>query len=90
MASGIYDPWIERSLARLAVLQPDRYAKFEVRTGWLASLDRYAYEAPQARTIAAPAPAPTRETAPAEPVPAAPDPSALDEETKGASDAHAP
>ncbi len=90
MASGIYDPWIERSLARLAVLQPDRYAKFEMRTGWLASLDRYAYEAPQARTIAAPAPAPTRETAPAEPVPAAPDPGALDEETKGASDAHAP
>jgi TolA-binding protein len=88
MASGIYDPWIERSLARLAVLQPDRYAKFEARTGWLASLDRYAYEAP--RTIAAPAPTPSRETAPAEPVPAAPDPGALHEETKGASDAHAP
>jgi outer membrane protein assembly factor BamD (BamD/ComL family) len=58
MASGLYDPWIEKSLARLAVLQPDRYAKFEARTGWLASIDRYSYEAPQVRAIAAPVPAP--------------------------------
>jgi hypothetical protein len=88
MASGIYDPWIEKSLSRLAVYQPDHYAKFEARTGWLASLDRYAYESPQVQTVAAPGAA--APVAPAEPIPAAPDPAAADDETKGASNAHTP
>jgi hypothetical protein len=70
MASGIYDPWIEKSLSRLAALQPDRYAKFEARTGWLASLDGYTYESPQPQALAAPAAAPA---APEAPVPAAPE-----------------
>ncbi len=48
MASGIYNPWIEKSLARLADLMPGRYAKFEASSGWIASLDTYAYRAPKA------------------------------------------
>jgi hypothetical protein len=49
MAAGIYNPWIERSLARLADLMPGRYAKFEASSGLIASIDTYAYQAPNAR-----------------------------------------
>jgi hypothetical protein len=67
MAAGIYNPWIDKSLGRLAVLVPGRYAKFEASSGLIASLDRYAYESPKARAAAAPpanpaAPAPEPET----------------------------
>jgi outer membrane protein assembly factor BamD (BamD/ComL family) len=48
LASGVYDPWIDKSLARLAELVPGRYAKFEASSGWIASLDEYAYRAPHA------------------------------------------
>jgi tetratricopeptide (TPR) repeat protein len=47
MASGIYNPWIEKSLAQLAVLVPGRYAKFEVSSGMIASLDGYKYHVPR-------------------------------------------
>jgi tetratricopeptide (TPR) repeat protein len=53
LASGIYDPWIEKSLARLAELMPGRYAKPETSSGWIASIDGYAYRAPGARIPAA-------------------------------------
>ena len=46
LASGIYNPWIEKSLARLAELMPGRYAKFEASSGLVTSIDRYAYRAP--------------------------------------------
>jgi hypothetical protein len=49
MSAGVYNAWIERSLGELAVLMPGRYAKFEVSTGLLASIDTYAYRASQAR-----------------------------------------
>ncbi|HEY8154365.1 MAG TPA: tetratricopeptide repeat protein [Myxococcota bacterium] len=68
LASGIYNPWIEKSLARLAQLMPGRYAKFEASTGLVTSIDRYAYRAP---IPAVPAPAPAAETAPGEPAAAA-------------------
>ena len=55
MAAGIYNPWIDKSLARLAQLVPGRYAKFEASSGWIASLDRYAYETPKAPELAVPA-----------------------------------
>ncbi len=55
LASGVYNPWIEKSLARLGVLMPGRYAKSEASSGWIASIDEYAYRAPQA-PAAAPAP----------------------------------
>jgi TolA-binding protein len=49
MASGIYNPWIEKSLYELATLVPGRYAKFEASSGLIASLDGYAYRIPRAR-----------------------------------------
>jgi TolA-binding protein len=54
LASGIYNPWIEKSLGRLAELMPGRYAKFEASSGLLTSIDRYAYQAPIARSSPAP------------------------------------
>jgi hypothetical protein len=47
-ASRLYNSWIEQSLARLAVLMPGRYAKAEISSGFLASIDRYAYRSPAA------------------------------------------
>jgi tetratricopeptide (TPR) repeat protein len=67
MASGVYNSWIEKSLARLAVLMPGRYAKPEASSGWLASIDTYAYRPPGARSAPAP------ESGVAEGAPAAPD-----------------
>lgn len=46
--SGVYSDWIEKSLAKLAHLMPARYAKGEMSSGFLGSLDRYAYRAPAA------------------------------------------
>jgi len=48
MAAGVYNAWIEKSLAKLAHLMPGRYAKFEASSGFIASIDSYAYEAPRA------------------------------------------
>jgi outer membrane protein assembly factor BamD (BamD/ComL family) len=48
MASGIYNPWVEKSLGQLAILVPGRYAKFEASSGLIASLDSYAYRVPSA------------------------------------------
>jgi tetratricopeptide (TPR) repeat protein len=48
MAAGIYNPWIEKSLAKLAVLVPGRYARFEASSGFLDSIDTYVYRAPVA------------------------------------------
>jgi tetratricopeptide (TPR) repeat protein len=53
LVSGIYSPWIDKSLARLADLVPGRYAKFEASSGWIASLDHYAYQVPSARSAGA-------------------------------------
>ena len=53
LASGVYNPWIEKSLGRLADLMPGRYAKFEASSGLIASIDSYAYQAPKARCSAA-------------------------------------
>lgn len=53
-AGKLYNSWIEQSLARLAVLMPGRYAKAEISSGYLASIDRYAYRSPSA-----PAPVPS-------------------------------
>ena len=49
MAAGLYNTWIEKSLARLSELMPGRYAKFEASSGLIASIDSYAYRAPNAR-----------------------------------------
>ena len=47
MAAGIFNPWIEKSIGRLADLMPGRYAKFEASSGLIASIDTYVYRAPR-------------------------------------------
>ena len=46
LAGGIYNPWIQQSLDKLAVLMPGRYAKNEISGGYLGSIDTYAYRMP--------------------------------------------
>ncbi len=98
MAAGVYNPWIEQSLGKLAVLAPERFAKFEASSGWIGSLDRYAYQSPKSRAAAAfpppsespdPRPAFGPESQPAnvepaarEPAPAAADDSEWPDESK--------
>jgi cellulose synthase operon protein C len=47
----LYNSWIEQSLAKLAVLMPGRYAKAEISSGFLGSIDRYAYRSPAAPAL---------------------------------------
>lgn len=49
----MYNAWIEKSLARLAQMMPGRYAKAEISSGFLGSIDRYAYRSPAAAAAAA-------------------------------------
>ena len=48
MTGGVYNAWVEKSLGRLAQLKPGRYAKSEISSGFLGSVDRYAYRRPGA------------------------------------------
>ena len=48
LASGIYNPWVQKSLDRLAVLMPGRYAKNETSEGFVGSISYYAYRMPNA------------------------------------------
>ena len=48
LAAGVYNDWVQQSLDELAILMPGRYAKFEASSGFLASIDTYAYRAPSA------------------------------------------
>jgi TolA-binding protein len=43
---GLNDEWTQKSLDRLAALKPDTYARAEISSGFLASLDRYVYQPP--------------------------------------------
>ena len=68
MHGGIYNAWTEKSLARLAVLKPGRYAKSEISSGFLGSIDRYVYRQPERPAV----PVDSAATPPAsEPAPAA-------------------
>ena len=51
LAVGIFNPWIQKSLDKLAVLMPGRYAKSEISGGYLGSIDTYAYRMPIAPPI---------------------------------------
>jgi outer membrane protein assembly factor BamD (BamD/ComL family) len=42
---GIYNNWIDKSFARLAMLMPGRYAKFEESAGFIAAIDADSYVA---------------------------------------------
>jgi hypothetical protein len=46
MTAGVFNQWIEKSLAQLAIVMPGRYAKFEASSGIIESVDRYAYRVP--------------------------------------------
>jgi hypothetical protein len=48
IGSGIYNDWIAKSLGKLALLVPVRYAKEELSSGFLGSMDYYAYRVPSA------------------------------------------
>ena len=48
IAAGIYNPWVQKSLDRLAILMPGRYAKNESSEGFVGSIDYYAYRMPNA------------------------------------------
>ena len=73
LGSGVYNPWIDKSLARLAELSPGRYAKFEASSGWIASIDSYAYRAPAQPAPGTQPPAPRSAVAgaPSRPMPPA-------------------
>jgi len=51
--AGVFNPWIEKSLGRLAELVPGRYAKHEASSGFLGLIDSYVYRHP----VQPPAPA---------------------------------
>jgi TolA-binding protein len=51
LAGGIYNPWVQRSLDKLAILMPGRYAKNEISGGYVGSIDTYAYRMPVAPPI---------------------------------------
>jgi tetratricopeptide (TPR) repeat protein len=47
LAAGVYNPWVQKSLDRLAALMPGRYAKHEISGGFLKSIETYAYRMPR-------------------------------------------
>ena len=70
MGAGVYNRWIEKSLATLGQLMPGRYAKYEESSGVLDSLDRYTYRSPAEIQAIARAEAAAQEAAQAESEPA--------------------
>ena len=51
LAGGVYNAWVQQSLDKLALLMPGRYAKNEISSGYLGSIDSYAYRMPIASPI---------------------------------------
>ncbi len=48
---GVYNVWVQKSLDKLTVLMPGRYAKSEISGGFVGSIDTYAYRKPNAPDI---------------------------------------
>lgn len=46
LTTGIYNPWVQKSLDKLTLLMPGRYAKNEISGGFLGSIDTFAYRMP--------------------------------------------
>jgi tetratricopeptide (TPR) repeat protein len=44
--AGVFNPWVQQSLDRLAELVPGRYAKNEISSGFVGSIDVFAYHPP--------------------------------------------
>jgi hypothetical protein len=51
--AGVFNPWTEKSLSRLAEMMPGRYAKSEMSSGFIGTVDRYVYRSPLAQAAAA-------------------------------------
>jgi tetratricopeptide (TPR) repeat protein len=73
LRKGVFNAWIEKSLGRLAVMMPGRYAKPEVSSGFLGAIDSYVYRSP-----VAPAPTPGGPAKKTPPAPAAVDDSQVE------------
>src|SRR5215468_3787308 len=58
MRRGLNNSWTQKSLERLAALKPDTYARTEISSGFLGSLERYVYQPPP-RTLDAAVSSPT-------------------------------
>jgi tetratricopeptide (TPR) repeat protein len=54
IVAGVYNEWTKKSLEKLALLVPGRYAKQEQSSGYLPSIDIYAYRSPSAPDPSAP------------------------------------
>ena len=90
MAAGVFNRWIEKSLERLAVAMPGRYAKFEASSGFVESVESYVYRKPNVAIAAVVAEATDGPTTPSDttaPAPTAgeivgsPEPEALELES---------
>jgi tetratricopeptide (TPR) repeat protein len=46
LRAGVFNAWTEKSLGQLAGLMPGRYAKQELSSGFVGSIDSYAYRSP--------------------------------------------
>ena len=55
MRRGVYNAWTQKSLDRLAAVKPETYARTEISSGFLGSLERYVYRPPprSVETVAA-------------------------------------
>lgn len=58
MRRGLNNAWTQKSLDRLAALEPDTYARAEISSGFLGSLERYVYQPPP-RAVEMPVATPT-------------------------------
>jgi len=63
MRRGLINAWTQKSLDRLAALKPDTYARTEISSGFVGSLERYVYQPPP-RAPEAVLSSPTAPTAP--------------------------
>ena len=63
LRTGVFNTWTEKSLGKLAELVPGRYAKTEISSGFIDSIDNYANRSPASLIV----PLPLGEAAPAQP-----------------------
>jgi cellulose synthase operon protein C len=55
LRTGVVNPWTDKSLAKLALLVPGRYAKTELSSGFVGAIDSYVYRSPAAPAAVEPA-----------------------------------
>src|SRR6516164_630015 len=71
MRRGLNNAWTQKSLDRLAALKPDTYARAEISSGFVGSLERYVYQPPPRAVEAALGNPTAPAAAPSETVPTA-------------------